>query len=174
MDTASLLPYPLNRNKDSLYYFATAAGVLYFCGALDKTASLPPMLGIYDIQVLEFEFFPFLLDGVEQGEPDERIAPTIIAALRRVFITSEVVVFFLCDATDRKHRGRQRLFRNWHAAYMGKDFTRLPVELTIETERGDIQQVFGCILFRADFPHGDVLQRELINKVAEIFGEKFL
>jgi hypothetical protein len=172
---SSPAPYPLNRNQDGIYYFATSGGVIYFCKFVDRTPFLSPLLGIYDVQVLEFEFYPYLPDGVEQQKGmDERIPITITHLLREAFSSPLIVVVYMCDAADGKHHGRHKLFKSWHITYMSTEIDRIPIEFNILSEKGEIlDKAYGCTLLRHDFPHMDVLQKELISEAVGIISEKY-
>lgn len=51
--------------------------------------------------------------------------------------------------------------------------TRIPMELDQENkESGLAASAHGCIITRKDFPHTEVLQKELIDKAANIIGQK--
>jgi hypothetical protein len=131
-------------------------------------------VGIYDIEVLEFEFFPYIPDGVTKPGSDPNVAYTITNLIRDVFDNPLRVVVYLCDSSDGFHRGRHRLFEGWHKGYMDDFLLRIPLELELTDENHSIQQVFGCILVRTDFPHMDVLQEQLIDEAAGIISSKYM
>lgn len=167
------LPYQVNRNSAGLYYFATTDGIIYFCKFADKTLMLSPMLGIYDIEIYEFEFFPFIPDGIEKRIYDDRVAITILNVIQQVFTSSLRVLIYLCDASDNKQKARQKLFGSWHKKMLSSFVRRIPVELEMLQDDNSIHQVLGSILIRNDFPHFDVLQRELIDQAVGIISEKY-
>jgi len=81
---------------------------------------LPPLLGIYDIEVREFMFYPN--DKSMQGDklPDPRISLTILKLIMdEFFIKPERVLIFTCDYSDKPIRGlcRQKLFTKWHTPF---------------------------------------------------------
>ena len=131
------------------------------------------MLGIYDIQVLEFDFFYNVPDGVERKTDDGRVAPTISGLLRDVFANPLTVIVYVCDASDGKQRGRQKLFELWHKSHMADAVDRYPFELDFEVVDGEVAQVLACALLRQDFPHVGVLQKELLNEAAGIISDKY-
>lgn len=152
-------PYHVHLN-DATYSFSTEYGLHYACDFYDITPLLPPVVGIYDIQVLDFEF---TASGKQKHDP--RVGDTIRELIRQTFDDNKRAVLFMCDNSDSKGKARHKTFQKWSDDPMIK-------REDWELQAGD-QVVLGSILTRKDFPYPDVLQREVINPVKDFAVQKF-
>ena len=135
---------------------------------------LPPLLGIYDIEVREFMFYPD--DGSMLGDKqaDPRISITIIELLvHEFFIKPERVLVFTCDNSDKLIRGlcRQKLFTKWHTPFQD-NYSFIEMEVDIEMVAG-IETLYGGVVFRNDFPHPEILKTQLLDEAQGIMMQKF-
>jgi hypothetical protein len=137
-------------------------------------AMLPPLLGIYDIEVRDFMFYPYDPEPEVRKKADPRVAETIKDLLRNhFFIKPKRVIVYTCDDTDGSIRGfcRQKLFDNW-CKEMSDVVKRHELEVDIETDIG-IETTYGGVIVRSDFPYPEVLQDQLLDQATGIMLEKF-
>lgn len=135
---------------------------------------LSPLLGIYDVEVRDFMFYPYDPNPEVRKNQDPQISITIKELLRNhFFIKPERVIVYTCDETDRAMGGlcRQKLFDKWHKE-MADSFEHYELEVAVETDNG-IETTYGGVLLRTDFPHPDVLKSQLIDQAPGIMLEKF-
>ncbi|MBO9201204.1 MULTISPECIES: DUF6169 family protein [Niastella] len=158
------------------YHFRTENGLTFLCGFRNRTRDLSPVLGIYDIEVWEFYFNSYKTD--EQNDSlkkfDKRVS-TCISHLIFKFLAPELrVVLYTCDSSDGRHEVRHNLFKQWFNNLVEREnYTRLPIEIDQKDETLDlVASARGGIITRKDFPHMDILQKELIDKLPDIFREK--
>lgn len=129
------------------------------------------MVGIYDIEIYEFEFYKRGGDGVSRT--DSRIGCTIATLLIQFFINPMRVIIYVCDATDGKDCGRARMFKIWHNSYLSETTTKAPVEINLEDEMGALTTIYGGAIMGRDFPHYDILHDEVLINAHEIITNKY-
>jgi hypothetical protein len=160
------------------YLFQTENGLLYVCRFQNCTREFSPVLGIYDIEVFEFDFTCHSLDAQNCAfkKFDKKVSATISYLLLKFFTNELRIIIYVCDTADGRHRERHKLFKIWfNNLEKQEDFTRIPMELDQENkDSGLAASAHGCIITRKDFPHPEVLQRELIDKAASIIGQKLV
>jgi hypothetical protein len=135
---------------------------------------LPPLLGIYDIEVRDFMFYPFDPTPEIKKIRDNRIFVSIIELLKKqFFITPERVLVFTCDNADSDQAGisRQILFKKWHSRFH-QHYELIELEIEIGDTPGQ-GTLYGGIIFRKDFPHPYILKSQLIDQAQSIILEKF-
>ena len=167
-------PYNVIIDPQGLYYFITDTNLKYFCRFTRRTQDLSPMLGIYDIDVYEFEFYFFNPNADKRVSEslDCRISKTIIDLVSSFFTSELRVIVFICDNADGRHEGRDLLFNKWHEE--AKElFLRIPVTLDMQICEGLSQTIFGCVLVQHTFPFMNILKTELIDEADGIFIEKY-
>lgn len=156
------------------YLFKTVNGLIYVCRFQNCTRHLSPVLGIYDIEICEFDFACYAADDSSfiSNKFDRNIFATISHLLLKFFENELRVMIYVCDTSDGRHKERHRLFRNWfNGLNKPRCFNRIPIE--IETENSDIIfEVHGSVLTRQDFPHMDVLKKEFIDEIPNLIGQK--
>ena len=170
-------PYELNKEPDSdLYNFTSDHGVKYYCIFKNCTHLLSPVIGIYDIEIFEFEFdYDDSRKNVIGERPvryDERVSETIIYLLEHFFALKLAVVVYICSSSDGKHNGRNVLFEDWFGRKQGL-YQRIPLELEVNIGNDEILNVFACALTRMDFPFMNLLEEELRNEGLGIIANKF-
>lgn len=158
------------------YHFRTENGLIYLCGLRNRTRELSPVLGIYDIEVWEFYFDCYNPD--EQGDRykkfDTKVSTTISNILLKFLAIELRVVIYACDSSDGRHKVRHKLFKNWFTNLVEQEnYLRIPIAMELNDKASDLSaSANGGIITRKDFPHMDVLQKELIDKLPSIFREK--
>jgi hypothetical protein len=75
-------------------------------------------------------------------------------------------MLYVCDAMDGRASARQKLFSNW----LGTNDTYKLYKVNIEI--GD-DVIYCGIVTKADLPDHNILESEFINKVVNIFTQKF-
>lgn len=170
-----LHPYNITVHSDTEFYtFTTDQNIEYSCRFGNVMAMLPPLLGIYDIEVRDFMFYPYDPEPETRKKADPRVAETIKDLLRNhFFIKPERVIVYTCDDTDGAIRGfcRKKLFDNWYKE-MNDVVERHELEVDVETDTG-VETTYGGVIVRTDFPHPDVLQNHLLDQAPGIMLEKF-
>ncbi len=135
---------------------------------------LPPLLGIYYIEVRDFIFYPHDRNPEVRKHKDDRISATVIDLMRTpYFVIPERVLVYTCDNSDRIIRGRcrQKLFDKWYEEMV--DFLlRHELEVDVETDHG-IETTHGGVVVRRDFSHPQILQTQLLEQAQGIILEKF-
>jgi hypothetical protein len=133
---------------------------------------LPPLLGIYDLEVRDFLFYPYDPRPEIKKFEDKRVSAPIKDLLENYFFTSpDRVLVYICDSSEGAlgAEARQKLFYRWYKT-MQHIFERHEVE-AISERTGEV--VHGGVVTRRDFRHPDILQNELLDKVPDIAREKF-
>jgi hypothetical protein len=159
-------PYEISQG-DGFSHFQTDHKLTYVFRFNDLTQRLPPMLGIYDIQVFDFEFFPYDPEPEVKKPHDPRVSSTLLDAVRRFFENECNVLIYLCDANDGRPRERQALFSRWYGNISDIADHEL-VTIAIGNEK-----VYGGVFTRTDFPYPEVLRVELVDKAGGFILEKF-
>jgi hypothetical protein len=158
------------------YHFRTENGLIYLCGFRNRNRDLSPVLGIYDIEIREFYFDCYNPDeqcGIHKPF-DKKVSATISHLLLQFLAAELRVVLYACDSSDGRHNVRHKLFKNWFNNLVEqKNFLRIPIAMEMNDEvSGYNASVNGGIITRKDFPHMDVLQKELIDQLPNLFGQK--
>jgi hypothetical protein len=169
--------YKIEKDPSSgSYRFQTENGLIYLCRFRNCASDLSPVLGIYDIEIWEFDFICYIPEVQNGGfkKFDKKVSATISHLLVKYFANELRVILYVCDTVDGRHKERHKLFKNWfNNLYVQNDFTRIPMEVDLTNENtGLAASAHGCVITRKDFPHMEVLQRELIDKAASIIGQK--
>jgi hypothetical protein len=158
------------------FHFRTENGLTYVCHFQDWTRELSPVLGIYDIQVCEFIFTCHNPNkqNCAFNKYDYQISATISQIILSFFTSELRVLTYVCDTSDIRHKVRHKLFKKWFKNLAGqKNYIRVPIETDLEDEiSGLTASVYGGVITRKDFPHMEVLQKEFIDKLPNIFREK--
>ena len=122
-------PYPLQSDAETgVYYFTTANQVKYVCRFRNVNQILSPVLGIYDLDIYDFDFYPEI-NSDQKIKFDEAICLTICELFTKFFTTDLRVLVYICDSIDGKHQGRDNLFRKWHKKNVANLLYRIPVEI---------------------------------------------
>lgn len=170
-----LHPYSITFHPDTGFYtFTTDQRIEYSCRFGNVMAMLPPLLGIYDIEVRDFMFYPYYPEPKIRKKSDPRVSETIQDLLRNhFFIKPERVIVYTCDDSDKPSLGfcRQKLFDNWYKQ-LDNVVDRHELEVDVETETG-IETTYGGVVVRKDFPYPGILQSQLIEHAPGIILEKF-
>jgi len=153
--------------ETGLYSFTTSSGIIYVCGFRNITHMLSPMVGIYDLEVFDFEFQP-IQDTAVKRSYDERISITVCDLFNRFFSSDLRVLIYVCSSTDARHRERNRLFGLWHRKYVSDRLDRIVVEIKVDQEL----EICGAALMTHNFPHNDVFRYEVIEKIEGMLIEK--
>ena len=166
-------PYPLSLHSSGLYVFETDNKLIYSCGFNNVTSILSPVIGVYDLEVYDFEFDNYNPTGITivGGKFDDRVSDTIQHLIRQFFTEQNRVLIYACDNGDGRAKQRQTLFRQWHHN-LDDVINQEDVVVNLETPENLIQ-AYGCVLTRKDFEYKDIINRELIDKAGEIIVEKF-
>ena len=162
----SLSPYEVKVN-DGIYSFRTDQSLEYHCSFLKLNPFLSPIVGVYDVEVSEFQFSKHNSGSDKKTQLDPRVFATIKQLIRAYFDEPERVLLYLCDPGDGRQSYRHRLFIKWFEQMEG--FTR--DDLKVEIEGG--LMLYGAAITRNDFPHRQVLQREVLNTVKGYAIAKF-
>src|SRR5688572_25711422 len=97
------------------YLFQTENGLLYVCRFQNRTRELSPVIGIYDIEVYEFDFTCYTPDIQNCGlkKFDKKVSTTISSMLLNFFTNELRIIIYVCDTADGRHRERHKLFKIW-------------------------------------------------------------
>ena len=170
-----LRPYNITVHSDTGFYtFQTDQNIEYSCHFSNVMAMLPPLLGIYDIEVRDFLFYPYDPEPNIRKKQDPRVAVTIRHLLsNHFFIKPERVIVYTCDDSDGSVRGfcRQKLFNNWYKE-LNDVLIRHELEVDIERDFG-VETTYGGVIIRNDFPYPEILKTQLIDIAAGVIIEKF-
>ena len=124
------------------------------------------MIGVYDIQVYDFEFYP--VEAYNNKPKDEKISATIIKILREFFSNELRILLYVCDSIDERGRERQLLFKFWYN-YLADITLRHPLIINIENQG----TAYGSVLNRNDFPHIGILQEHFFKNIQTLMEEKY-
>jgi hypothetical protein len=158
------------------YHFRTENGLTYACHFHNWTRELSPVLGIYDIQVCEFDFTchnPNETTCVFK-KYDKKISATISHLLLSFFASELRVITYVCDTSDGRHKERHKLFKIWFNNLAEQEnYIRKPFAIDHKDEAlGLAGSAHGGVITRKDFPHMEVLQKELIDEIPNIVAKK--
>lgn len=148
------------------YTFVTDTGINYYCRFNEVTNLYAPILGAYDIKLIDFSFFPD-----EESPPADYITGNIVCDLiRENFRDNKYVMTYVCDESDGRQKLRQYKFQKWCERYLD-DFTFQPINLKIDTDSDPIFRYVG-ILTHPEFSHEDALEYHLIRNIPGIVADK--
>ena len=162
----SLSPYEITV-EDAIYSFRTDQDLEYRCSFLYVNPFLSPVVGVYDIEVSEFQFSKVDRNLEKRKQFDPRIFATVRQLAEAYFDKPERVLLYMCDPGDGRQSIRHRLFIKWFDDIEG--FTRD----NLEVEVLGAEMMYGSAITRNDFPHRGVLDREVISTLKGYAAEKF-
>lgn len=102
----SLHPYDYKLCGDLIYEFTTEAGIVYIAYFLDMST--------YDSHFNHVYTFNFDSRDNVNTPQDNRIADTICTIVSEIFDNDSNAVIIICDNTDHREKGRNRLFQQWY------------------------------------------------------------
>lgn len=160
--------YDINLHDEDPYFytFTTEHDVLYSC-RFGKVSSLSPVLGIYDLKVRDFLFYPSYPNPYKKHN-DIRIFPTIKGLVEDYLNRQDHILLYVCDSSDNREKARQKLFTKWHESMADTVFYH---ELEIEVD-DDLTLECGVMVHKKCKYH-DVIQRELLEKAPSVILEKY-
>lgn len=154
-------PYKLHINEGA-YSFVSDQQLTYICHFLDVTHMLSPVVGIYDIEVLDFEFDVF---PRTKAKHDPRVAATIKTLMLDAFADNKRAILYLCDNSDNKAKSRYKVFNQWaDDPAFNRD--------NLEVVSGD-KVLLGSLITRKDFPYRSVLENDVIEPIKGFAITKF-
>lgn len=159
-----LLPYDVFC-INNVYSFQTDFNLTYACRFCYLTPHLPPLLGVYDIEIYDFEFYP--IQDYKAKPKDEKIALTLAKILKDFFSNERRVLVYVCDSADGRGKERQLLFKFWHS-HIADVAERHPLTITV----GHKGTAFGSVLTHNGFLYLDVLQEHFIQNIQPLMEEK--
>ena len=157
----------LHEEDPYLYTFTTEKNVLYSC-RFGKVPNLSPLLGIYDLEVRDFLFYPSYPKPDFKKYNDSRVFPTIIGMVEDYLNMQDHVLLYVCDATDKKEKARQKLFAKWHESIADTILLR-----DLELEVSDDQTLECGVMVHKECQHYDIIQTELIEKAYSVILPKY-
>jgi hypothetical protein len=100
------------------------------------------------------------------GREDGRIKATLQLILNTFFENNPYyTVFFTCDSTDSKQRGRLLMFNEWHAEHQDK-FTKLPFCISGAMIDEDIlPDTVGGIIFLTEHPQQELIKNFVTSEI---------
>lgn len=159
--------YNVTVNENNVYTFTTSQNLQYFCAFSDVTTALDPVLGIYDIEVYTFDFYPMPSDP-KLRKTDDRVSATIKGLLKGFFNNRNLVMIYVCDITDSRGAQRNELFKKWYRE-SGNEY--LCDNLQVEVP--DIGIHYGSVIRHMEFPHENVLKHQVIDKASGLMAMKY-
>ncbi|OGX82082.1 hypothetical protein [Hymenobacter coccineus] len=148
-----LLPYRIVFDEENIAYFTADNRAKY--KALFSGRPLP---GLPELEgfVFDFSFQREVSDCTKPTHPgyDRRIRLTLEKLMNRFFeIDPYNVMAFVCEATDYKHKMRQRVFGDWHAAHRNR-IAKVTFSLPSGTvgENGSAGESVGGLFYLKDHP----------------------
>lgn len=152
-----------------MYNFKTDNDSIYACSFSNITSNLSPILGIYDIEIYDFDFFP-IDNGSFSKTLDFRISITLANLISKLFSNPNRALVYVCDSSDGRGKERRRLFNLWRR-FLPNTISLHQLDISID-EVGNTT-AHGGILRRNDFPYPHVLETELVDNVRGIIFEKY-
>lgn len=162
-------PYSITLNGKGSYTFNTDQDANYFCKFLPANDVLGPVLDLYDIEVFEFVFEKFDPEPPRRMYQDPRVSDTIQRIMHGFLSEDLRVMLYLCDSSDGRAEKRHRLFKRWYENF-GDGFHNDNLKINFE---GDYEPVYGSMITTEDFPHRDVLKREIFDKAEGLVLGKY-
>lgn len=137
--SSSLHPYDFVERDKLTYEFTTANGIVYVAYFLDMAAYSSHFTNVY---TFNFENCA----GVDAPH-DDRIADTICTIVGNIFDNNRNAVIIVCDNTDHREQGRNRLFQQWYARLHNTSICK--VDRKYQSEDYDI---YSSLLIHVDNP----------------------
>lgn len=135
----SLRPYDFVERDKLTYEFTTAKGITYVAYFLDMAAYSSHFTNVYT--------FNFDTCAEIDASHDDRIADTICTIVGRIFANNRNAVIIVCDNTDHREHGRNRLFQQWYARLHNTSICK--VDRKYQSEDYDI---YSSLLIHVDNP----------------------
>ena len=131
------------------------------------TPLLPPLVGIYDIEVHTFDFS---YNNLATGKRiwDERVSVTIKHLLEGFFENRNRAMIYVCDPSDGRSSQRNVLFKKWYEN-VADDYNRDDLEIEIIED----SVLYFSVIRHNEFPHDEILRTEVINRAKNIMMEKY-
>jgi len=158
-------PYNILEHSNT-FSFLNTEGVNYICRFSDVTNHYAPILGAYDIRLVDFDFYP----ERDAKSADAATGHTICKLIKSQFKDNKHILTYVCDENDGRQKLRQFKFQKWCERYL-PDFGLQPINIILETEEG-LHYRYAGILTHPDFPYAEEIEHYLINRVKGIVEEK--
>lgn len=124
---------------------------------LDMAAYSPHFSDVY---TFNFE----LRDSRFPQVQDDRVADTICTIMRRIFLNNKNAVVIICDNTDHREQGRNRLFQQWYARFA--DQSILKIDRKYHSEDYDI---YSSLLIHEQNPNLEKIEQAFIRLAEQGF-----
>ena len=148
-----LHPYNYSQCNELMYEFTTIHGDVYVAYFIDMAVYSPHFNNVYT--------FNFESRNEVNSPQDERIADTICSIVGTIFEDNKNAVIIICDNTDNREQGRNRLFQQWYSRINNTSICK--VDKQYHSEDYDI---YSSLLIHADNPDlGNIV--EAFVKLAE-------
>ena len=118
-------PYDITLSKDD-FIFETDNGILYRVSFEEESIVLGGC-----------KTYQFILQNVEHTHAphDPKIEATVLAIIDEFFRSNQHVLLYICDTSDGKESGRNRLFLRWFKSHAPHDrFTICTANAQVEDE----------------------------------------
>jgi len=162
-------PYDINLHVEDpyLYTFTTEAGIIYSC-RFGFVPNLSPLLGIYDLEVRDFLFYPNYPKNGLKKYYDSRILPTIMGMIKNYLQSENHVLLYVCDSSNGKEKARQKLFTQWHKTVQDTMYRH-----ELEIEVSDEETLECGVMVSKACKHHDIIQTELLEKSSGVVLAKY-
>ncbi|MEI6950676.1 DUF6169 family protein [Paraflavisolibacter sp. H34] len=164
-------PYSITHHEGGrLHTFTTDQGIQYSC-VFGEVPLIPPFLGVYDLEVRDFSFYPYDPTPHIKKKIDERVAPTLMEILNHFFSRPERILVYICDDSEGliKARARQKLFNSWY-----QTVTDVMERHELEVEIEDLNlTLYGGVVLSRNCPHPEIARQYLVERASEIIFEKY-
>lgn len=162
-----LLPYKIAFDEENVAYFTADNHARYkalFSGR--PIPGLPELEGF----VFDFSFQRDTSDCANTQHPgyDQRIRLTLEKLMSRFFeLQPYGIMSFVCEASDYKHRMRQRVFGDWHKPHQGS-ITKLTFSLPSggSEQDGSAGEAIGGLFFLTSHPLAASIETGLSAELA--------
>jgi hypothetical protein len=160
-------PYNIVFDKEDVAHFTADNKAVY-----KALFSGRPIPGMPELEGFVFDF-SFQRDTTSCANPnhpgyDKRIRLTLEKLMNRFFeLAPYNIMSFVCEATDYKHKMRQRVFGDWHAPYrntIAKVTFSLPSG-TVEEDGSEGEAVGGLFYLKSN-PLAPLIESELTEEIA--------
>ena len=152
----SLHPYEFRSVDDLTYEFVTAHGAVYVAYFLDMGDYSPHFRNVYT--------FNFDTRNGSDTPQDDRIADTIGSIFSRIFTNRRNAVIIVCDSTDHREQGRNRLFHQWFVRMKSLDIFKLDKQYHSED-----YDIFASLFIHAKNPDLVEIIREFVRLTEQGF-----
>lgn len=146
----SLHPYSYKLCGELTYEFTTKAGVVYVAYFLDMTAYDDLFENVYT-----FNFDTRVEANIPQ---DDRIADTICTIIGEIFKNNNNAVVIVCDNTDHREKGRNRLFQQWYTRLHDTAICKVDKQY-----RSEYYDIYSSLLIHENNPDFDNIVRAFIR-----------